>query len=313
LGKSLGLGPIDINQDGWIDLIVANDTVQNFVFVNQQDGTFKEQGVNLGIAFDSQGKARGAMGIDAVRFRADDCIGVAVANFANEMTALYVCTPPSRFFTDDAIPTGLGPATRLDLSFGLFFFDFDLDGRLDLLSANGHLENEINAVQSSQHYRQPSRLFWNAGEHGSSEFVAMSAEQIGSAFSTPIVGRGAAYADIDADGDLDVLLTQTGGSPLLLRNDQELGNQFVRVKLVGASSNRDAIGAWVELRLPGESIRRQVMPTRSYLSQAELPITVGIGTTDSITDISVVWPSGAVQSVPPTSLQMNGTTVVREL
>ena len=163
LAKSLALAPADINHDGWIDLIVVNDTVRNLLYLNQRDGTFREMAVEAGIAFDPQGKARGAMGVDLAHFRNDDCLGVAVANFANEMTALYVCEGSNLLFTDDAIPTGLGPATRLDLSFGLLFFDADLDGRLDLLSANGHLENDINQVQSSQHYRQPARLFWNAG------------------------------------------------------------------------------------------------------------------------------------------------------
>ena len=305
LGKSLGLAPIDINRDGWIDLIVANDTVQNFVFVNQQDGTFKEQGTNLGVAFDSQGKARGAMGIDAIRFRPDDCVGVAIANFANEMTALYVCTPPNTFFTDDAIPTGLGPATRLDLSFGLFFFDADLDGRLDLLSANGHLEDEINAVQSSQNYRQPTRLFWNAGDQAESEFIPLSDSQLGTQFSHPIVGRGASYADIDGDGDLDVLLTQVGGRPTLLRNDQQLSRHSVRLKLIGNRSNRDAIGAWVELRTDERICRRQVMPTRSYLSQVELPITIGIGNANQISSLSIRWPDGTETHVPPNDIEID--------
>ena len=163
LAKSLGLVPVDIDRDGWIDIIVANDTVRNLLYLNQRDGTFREMAVEAGIAFDSQGKARGAMGVDAAHFRNDDCLGVAVANFANEMTALYVCEGSNLLFTDDAITTGLGPVTRLDLSFGVLFFDADLDGRLDLLAANGHLENDINQVQSSQHYRQPTRLFWNAG------------------------------------------------------------------------------------------------------------------------------------------------------
>ena len=312
LGKSLGVAPIDLNRDGWIDLIVANDTVQNFVFINKQDGTFDEAGVNVGVAFDSQGKARGAMGIDAVRFRDDDCLGVAIANFANEMTALYVCRPPNVFFTDDAIPTGLGPATRLDLSFGLFFCDVDLDGRLDLLSANGHLEDEINAVQSSQQYRQPSRLFWNAGDSSSTEFVPLSEAQLGPDFGKRIVGRGAAYGDIDADGDLDVLLTQIGGPPMLLRNDQSLGNHFVRLNLVGKHMNRDAIGAWVKLQVGKHSIRRQVMPTRSYLSQSELPLTIGIGSATEIQDLSIYWTDGTTTRISPNDVAIDSDTTISQ-
>ncbi len=304
VAKSLAVAPVDIDEDGWIDLIVANDTVRNLLFHNQQDGTFAEIGTQTGVAFDPQGKARGAMGIDAARFRNDDCLGVAVANFANEMTALYVCLGDTNLFTDDAIPTGLGPLTRLDLSFGLLFFDADLDGRLDLLSANGHLEEQINQVQASQHYRQPTRLFWNAGASGPSEFVPLGDAELGPDFSQPIVGRGAAYADIDGDGDLDLLVTQTGGTPLLLRNDQQLGHHYLRLKLVGTTANRDAIGAWVDFQLGSQRIRRQVMPTRSYLSQVELPLTIGLGQRDGPSSLSVSWPGGGRQLVHAPSVDL---------
>ena len=314
LAKSLGLAPIDLDRDGWIDLVVANDTVRNFVFHNNGDGTFTETGIAAGIAFDSSGKARGAMGIDASCFRDDETIGVAIANFANEMTALYVsldgASDNKLLFTDDAIPTGLGPPTRAELSFGLFFFDYDLDGRLDLLSANGHLEGDINKVQQSQHYRQPARLFWNAGADESSEFVSVPAAKCGADIGKPIVGRGATYADIDSDGDLDVLLTQIGGAPLLLRNDQDLQHHFVRIRLVGVTCNRDGIGAWIHLR-DGERIqRRQVMPTRSYLSQVELPITIGIGDSDQVDELTVFWPDGSSQVV--SEVRIDGTTTVTQ-
>ncbi|MCA9262657.1 MAG: CRTAC1 family protein [Planctomycetales bacterium] len=310
LAKSLGLAPIDLDRDGWIDLIVANDTVRNLVFRNQHDGTFREVGMETGVAYDSSGKARGAMGIDAAAFRNDSSIGVAIANFANEMTALYVSSGNSLLFTDDAIPTGLGPATRLDLSFGLFFFDYDLDGRLDLMSANGHLENEINVVQESQQYEQPARLFWNAGDQSTTEFLRIDESHCGKDLLAPMVGRGTAYADIDNDGDLDVVLTQTGGAPKLLRNDLALDHHFLRLQLRGTSSNRDAIGAWVEATLGTRTIRRQVMPTRSYLSQVELPVTIGLGDAQNLDALEVVWPDGSRQTV--TDYQADGLTVVEQ-
>src|SRR5947208_2643540 len=162
--KSLGIAPIDLNGDGWMDLVVANDTVQNFVFSNQHNGAFKEIGALSGIAFDSYGNTRGAMGIDTGYYRNTDALGIAIGNFANEMSALYVSSRKDRMtFTDEAIPEGVGPASRLLLKFGMFFFDYDLDGRLDLLSANGHLEGEISKIQRSQHYAQPAQLFWNSG------------------------------------------------------------------------------------------------------------------------------------------------------
>ncbi len=310
VAKSLGLAPIDLDRDGWIDLVVANDTVRNLVFHNQRDGTFREVGIEAGIAFDASGKARGAMGIDASCFRDDGSVGVAIANFANEMTALYVSSGSNLLFTDDAIPTGLGPPTRMELSFGLFFFDYDLDGRLDLLAANGHLESEINKVQESQHYQQPARLFWNAGAAELSEFASVPRENCGPDLMKPIVGRGAAYADIDNDGDLDVLLTQVGGQPLLLRNDQKLNHHYLRLRLVGGAANRDAIGAWIEVRLGETILRRQVMPTRSYLSQVELPVTIGIGEAEQVDEVAVFWPDGSRQEVA--AYVVDGTTAVMQ-
>jgi len=265
-------------------------------------------GIELGVAFDASGKARGAMGIDAARFRPDGTLGIAIANFANEMTALYTSSGTDSLFTDDAIPTGLGPPTRQELSFGIFFFDYDLDGRLDLLMANGHLEDEIHKVQESQKYRQSARLFWNAGTNGSSEFVTVSSEKCGIDFHEPIVGRGAAYADIDGDGDLDVLLTQVGGPPLLLRNNQQLGHHYVRLKLVGTSSNLDAIGAWVSVQTRRLRLERHVMPARSYLSQVELPLTIGLGGRDTVDKIVVRWPNGVEQQV--TDFKIDELTVV---
>ncbi len=310
LAKSLAVAPVDADRDGWIDLIVANDTVRNLFFRNEHDGTFQEMAMEAGIAFDPQGKARGAMGIDAGYFRNDDCLGVAIANFANEMTALYVCEGANLLFTDDAIPTGLGPPTRLDLSFGLLFVDVDLDGRLDLVSANGHLENDIHLVQASQQYRQPARLFWNAGPASPSEFVAVPPAKLGRDFCQPIVGRGASTADIDGDGDLDLLLTQTGASPLLLRNDQELKHDFLRFRLIGQTANRDAIGAWVEVQANGRTLRRQVMPTRSYLSQSELPVTFGLGDGIAPDRVVVQWPNGTEQVID--DYRINGLTVVQQ-
>ncbi|MDZ4779781.1 MAG: CRTAC1 family protein [Planctomycetia bacterium] len=297
LAKSLGLAPVDVDRDGWLDLIVANDTVQNLLFHNRGDGTFEEVGAEAGVAFDTAGNARGAMGIDAGAFRNDGSLGVVIGNFANEPTALYVSNGKSLNFFDDAISNGIGPPSRLSLKFGVFFFDYDLDGRLDVLEANGHIEDEINRVQESQHYEQAPQLFWNCGAAQKSEFVLLSAEKCGEDFVKPMVGRGASYADIDADGDLDVLLTSVGGAPRLLRNDQQLGHHWLRLKLRGANGNRDALGARVTLTAGGVTQERQVMPTRSYLSQVELPITFGLGKADKVESLTVTWPDGKEQKV----------------
>jgi enediyne biosynthesis protein E4 len=310
--KSLGVAPVDLDGDGWIDLIVANDTVQNFVFHNQRDGTFREIGALTGVAFDSYGNTRGAMGIDTGHFRNDEALGIAIGNFSNEMTALYVSQGSPLIFTDEAIAEGIGPSSRLLLTFGVFFFDYDLDGRLDLLAANGHIEDEINKVQQSQHFEQPAQLFWNAGMNHPSSFIPLDASSAGSDLFTPIVGRGSAFADIDGDGDLDVILTQIGGPPILLRNDQNLGHNWLRFKLVGAQSNRDAIGAWVLATVDGQVIRRQVMPTRGYLSQSELPVTIGLGEATQIERLQVIWPGGKKQEIPVEHLALNQLHVVTE-
>ncbi len=301
MAKSLSISPVDLDNDGWIDIVVANDTVQNFVFHNLKGGKFEEIGAQIGIAFDPFGNTRGAMGTDTARFRNNETLAVAIGNFSNEMTALYLSQEGALQFSDASLATGLGPLTRLQLTFGLFFFDFDLDGRLDLLEANGHLEEDINKVQVSQHYAQPPQLFWNCGPGQPTEFIRVSASECGEEFVQPIVGRGAAYADIDGDGDLDFVLTANGGRPRLFRNEQELGHHWLRVKLIGreGGSNREGIGAWVEVRPGGAAnvMRQQVMPTKSYLSQSELPLTFGLKTLDPVESIVVRWPSGRIQQL----------------
>lgn len=307
LAKTLGVRPCDVDNDGWMDLLVANDTVRNLLFVNNHDGTFREAGVEAGIAYDMNGMARGAMGIDAAAFRGGGDLAVAVGNFANEMSAFYVSSDGGGFFTDEAIPIGIGPQTRLDLSFGLFFFDADLDGRLDLFTANGHIENEINRVQASQHYRQPAALFWNAGASPGGEFVRITDA---GELTKPLVGRGAAYADIDADGDLDVLVTQIAGPPALLRNDSPATGHFIRLKLVGTQCNRDAVGARVVATVDGKQREACVAPTRSYLSQVELPVTIGLGDHTHVDSVTVTWPGGGEQSVADVTI--DGLTTVQQ-
>jgi hypothetical protein len=293
-GKTLGVAPVDYDGDGWIDLFVANDTDRNFLYHNLGNGRFEEVGSLEGIAYDRNGKSTSAMGIDAAWFRNDAELGVGIGNFANEMSSLFVTAEGAAPFADEAILEGFGPASRLALTFGLFFFDYDLDGRQDLFQANGHLESDINIVQPSQTYAQSPQLFWNCGETCRSRFVEVSDS---GDLNEPLVGRGAAYADIDGDGDLDIVVVQNGRRAVLLRNDQHLGHHWLRLRLEGRGSNRSAIGARVELTAGGVRQRRLVMPTRSYLSQVELPLTFGLGAARRVDVLRVTWPNGEVQRV----------------
>jgi hypothetical protein len=307
MAKTMGVAPLDLDEDGWTDIIVANDTVQNFVFRNTGRGRFEEIGATAGLAFDSLGNARGAMGIDTGWFRNDRCLGVAIGNFANEMTALYVAETDALSFFDAALATGLGPPTRLSLTFGVLFLDYDLDGRLDILSANGHLEEDINKVQPTQFYAQPPKLFWNCGPEQSTEFLPVESDKVGPDLGERIVGRGSAYADIDGDGDLDVLLTASGGPPRLLRNDQKLGHHWLQLRLVGPAPNRDAYGATVRLFVAGQVLRRDVNPSRSYMSQSDTVLSFGLGTAASIDKVEIRWPDGSLQTVTDLAVDQRHT------
>ena len=297
LAKALGVAPFDIDGDGLVDIAVANDTVQNFLFHNKGKGKFEEVAILSGVAFDQSGSPRGGMGCDWACFGNDERLGLAIGNFANEMTALYVSDEPASFqFSDLANLYGLGAPTQPPLKFGLFFFDYDLDGRLDLMSANGHLEPEIAKVQASEHYEQPVQLFWNSGKDGKNLYVKVGPETAGPDLFQPIVGRGSAYADIDGDGDLDAVIVVNNGPARLFRNDGGNANHWIRLALKGngKTSNRDAIGARVLVKVGDQECRRQLFPAKSYLSSVEFPLTFGLGKAEKADEVTIIWPSGKV-------------------
>lgn len=299
MAKSLGVVFVDADEDGWLDIVIANDTVQNFLFHNQRGERFAEVGLERGLGVDNNGQARGAMGCDVGWFRNDDTLAVVIGNFANEMTALYCSKGGRMLFTDDAIATGLGPPSRIWLKFGICFLDVDLDSRLDLLVANGHLENDIAKVQKSQQYQQPPQLYWNTGAPRGTELQKLDTTKTGPVFAQPLVGRGATYADFDGDGDLDCLLTATGEAPRLLRNDQSLGHHWLRLRLRGNGTtvNRDAYGTLVTLVNSAGTQKRLVSTTRSYLSQTEAPVTFGLGKSPQVERLEIRWTDGQTQSL----------------
>ena len=287
--KSLGVAMLDYDKDGWPDLIVANDTQPNKLYRNQRNGTFAEIGVRAGIAFSDDGKARAGMGIDVADYDNSGTPGIAITNFDDEMIALYHAGARGGY-ADAAMQTGVGPASRNNLGFGCVFFDADLDGRLDLLAVNGHIDETVRNIRRNVGYAQPPNLFLNEGRAGFRDV----AREIGGDFASAKVARGAACGDFDNDGDEDILLTTNRGPALLYRNDVRNGNRSLRLRLTGTKSNRDAIGAVVRVYTPEGVQRRMVKTGSSYLSQSELALTFGLGKRASASRVVIEWPSGRV-------------------
>lgn len=291
-GKALAVLPADINEDGQPDLLVANDTVRNFLFINE-GGRFNEVGVESGLAFDLDGHATGAMGMDTVVLdRTSGTRAIAIGNFAGEMTSLYLTQGIPGLFADRTTTSGIGPASRLALTFGVLFLDVDLDGRADLLQTNGHLEDQIHIVQDSQSYAQKPQLFWNCGSDCSRQFFVAAAGDL----SRPYAGRGASAADIDGDGDSDLLITQVRSNAVLLRNDQQTGHHWIRVRLSQDSPNPWALGASVVLRSRNTIQERSIIRTRGYQSQVLPDATFGLGQDQGPLEVRVRWPDGATTS-----------------
>ena len=287
--KSLGVALLDYDEDGWPDLLVANDTQPNKLYRNQRNGTFKDVAVEAGIAFSAEGKARAGMGVDVADFNHSGRPGVAITNFDNEMIGLYRASGDGNY-VDIATQSGVGLASKDRLGFGCVFLDADLDGWLDLAVVNGHIDDTVRNVRGVG-YAQSPQLFLNDGQ---GKFRDVAGE-IGGGFTQPKVGRGLAYGDFDRDGDLDLLMTTNNGPAYLFRNDQAGGNKSIRIRLIGTKSNRDAIGARVRIFHGETSQSRLVKGGSSYLSQSELPLTFGLGKREKIDRLVIDWPGGATE------------------
>jgi len=288
--KALGVAMLDFDRDGWPDLLVANDTQPNKLYRNQQNGTFRDVGMEAGIALSTEGKARAGMGVDTGDFLNSGGRGLAITNFDNEMIGLYRESKPG-VYEDVSIQSGIGPASKNSLGFGCVFLDANLDGWLDLAVANGHIDETVRNIRGNVGYAQPPQLFLNSGK-GAFRDVAADA---GAGFVQSKVGRGVACGDFDRDGDVDLLITTNNGPAFLYRNDQNAGNKSVRFRLVGTKSNRDAIGAEVRVESGGVTQSRLVKSGSSYLSQSELPVTFGMGKREVVDRVVVLWPSGRTE------------------
>ena len=292
--KSLGVAIVDFDRDGWPDIFVANDTQPNKLYKNNGGkGTFTESALTAGVALSEDGKARGGMGTDFADIDGSGNPSIIVGNFSNDMLAIFR-NQGNGLFIDDAPASKVGQATMLSLTFGVFFFDYDLDGRPDFFMSNGHVADDINKVQPKITYAMKPQIFHNDGKARFTETTAGA----GRPFQKAVVGRGAVYGDYDNDGDLDILLTTNGGPAYLLRNDNGNQARFVRFKTIGAKSNRDGIGAKITITLADGSKQWQVAHSgSSYCSQSEAPLTFGLNRNDKIAKVEIEWPSGKVDKL----------------
>ena len=292
--KSLGIALIDFDDDGWIDLFVANDTQPNKLYRNNHDGTFTDAALEAGVAYSDAGKKRAGMGADAGDYDLSGKQSLVIGNFTNESLSLYR-NEGSGLFSDNSVASGIASPSASSLTFGTLFFDYDLDGLPDILAVNGHVADDIGVVQPTIHYAEPPLLFHNKGNGRFEDFT----DKVGTDLRQPIVGRGAAYADFDNDGDLDLVLTTNNGPAKLLRNDNGNQNDMLRVRTIGTRSNRDGIGAKITVTTSeGWHLTKMVKSGSSYLSQSEMPVTFGLGKPEANKGVSleIVWPSGKKES-----------------
>jgi enediyne biosynthesis protein E4 len=306
--KALGVALLDYDNDGWMDLFVSNDTEPNKLYHNNHDGTFTDVGVTVGVAFSDSGRVRAGMGTDAADIDSSGFPSLLIGNFTNESTSLYKADG-SGLFVDESLRSGISQMTPQSLTFGCFFMDYDLDGLLDIVAANGHVSDDISVVQPTLKYAQPAGVYRNIGNR---KFEDVSAK-LGRAIQKPVVARGIAYADFDNDGDLDLVITANNGPARLLRNDNANQNDMLRVKLIGTKSNRDGIGAKITLTTTaGARMTRVVKGGSSYLSQSELPVTFGLGKPGSakISRLQILWPSGHKDSIE--DVKPNQSVIIQE-
>ena len=291
-GKSFGVAVADFNGDNWPDIAVANDTWPNFLFLNDRGKRFQERGAESGIAWSPGAKTKAGMGIEAADWNNSGRFGLLIGNFSGESLTLFE-NDGHAFFTDRAATAGMGSSSLLFLTFGLFFADFDLDGWPDALAANGHIDDLLTAGKSMVSYRERPLLFLS---ERNGRFREVGAE---SGLTRELVGRGAAWADWDHDGDPDIAILSSGEGVLLYRNEGITSRHWLRVRARGHKSNRDGIGALVRVTRGGVIQSQYVKSGGSYLSESQRPLLFGLGAAAQADQVEVRWPSGTVTKTGP--------------
>jgi len=292
-GKSFGVVVTDVNNDGWMDLFVANDTLPNFLFINQHDGTFKEVGLEAGVAYSDSGTVRSGMGVDAADYDNSGWQSLFVANIDQERFSLYHNEKDMTFFDQSG---EIGPATRVLSGWGLKFFDYDNDGNADLILANGHPDDMVEMRNTQTTYKEPLLMFENVN----GKFRNVSAES-GPVFGKLYPARGLAVGDFDNDGYLDILICNNGEPPLLLHNEGDHRNNWIGLQLVATKSNSASIGAVITWVAGGTKTSRLKNGGGSYLASHDPREILGIVTANKIDSVEVKWPSGTVDRItnPP--------------
>ena len=303
--KAMGVAVLDYDADGWPDVFVGSDRVPAKLYRNDGAGRFVDEALRAGVALSERGRARANMGVDAADYDRSGRPDIVVGNFLHEMLGLYRDAGDG-LYVDAAPRSTVGRASYQSVTWAVFFLDVDLDGHLDIFAANGGTDESQGMLDSRARLSQPPLLLRNRGD-GTFDDVSAAA---GADFGRPAMGRGAAYADFDGDGDLDVVLTALNGPARLLRNDGGNRNNWLRVRLTGAASNRRGIGATVRIAGASGSQRRTVRSGSSYASQSELPLTFGLASDPAVEMLEVTWPSGVTQRF--TGVAANRRLVVDE-
>ena len=302
-GKALGVAFTDLEPDGYPDVFVANDTVADFLFRNNRDGTFQEVGFDQGVALDENGHPRAGMGVDFGDYDGDGRMDLIVTNFADEGNALF--RRAGTYFNEVTYQSGILEKSYVKVGFGARFFDYDNDGDLDAFVANGHIDPTINQLRDYVFFRQENLLYENRG----GRFRECSREA-GAWSQVRDLSRGAAFGDLDNDGDVDIVVTNNGGPVNLLRNDTVNRNNWLLLRLEGVESNRDALGARLRVQVAGQQLHREVQRAASYLSSHDPRVHLGLGGSDLAELVEIHWPSGILQSLR--NVKANQILTVRE-